>query len=108
MGGSGFDENPVLIDSVLIIVYRRTVAHELGHAIDIEEHSPHQYDGDNYMCVMLNEMDHLYYIFRPEQNYWSWALWRDTWADRPNQLNHKWGYYNDSANGCQDERCYRP
>jgi hypothetical protein len=107
-GGSDFDvyESPELMDSVYKVCLRRTIAHEMGHVIDIPDHAPDQDSGIDLMCPLLNVM-----LRTPSElplcttdQWWDW--WQE-WRDIQSQENHKWRFLNEGNNQCSSSIRYR-
>ncbi|RPH95261.1 hypothetical protein EHM69_04895 [candidate division KSB1 bacterium] len=107
--GSHFNDRdfPGLRDSVITICLRRTVAHEFGHVINVPYHVPNQYDGNNKMCVMLNEMQWADIHTLGTSTDWWWNDWVAVWRDIRSNPNHRWGYMDDNLH-CVDSIRYRP
>ncbi len=87
---------------VRTIFKRKVLAHEFGHAIDINDHCPvNDPDCDQFggsiLCPLQNPFNH------PPNTSTGWEDWVDNYDNF-----ESWGFINDGTYNCQSQKLYRP
>lgn len=95
---------PDLVPRVRTVYKRKVLAHEFGHAIDINDHCPVNDPGcDQYggaaNCPLQNPFNDPHLPLSAEL----WEAWLNTYDNYDN-----WGYLNDQTYNCHDQILYRP